>query len=53
MFGLQSNDFKLKKTIKSQEKKKTNKTYYVSQLIKNNNKNNEESEMIKNLSIKF
>ena len=53
MFGLQSNDFKLKKKIKSQEKKKTIKTYYVSQLIKNNKKNNEESEIIKNLSIKF
>ena len=53
MFGLQSNDFNFEKKIKSQEKKKTHKTYYVSKLFKNNKKNNEESELIKNLSIKF
>ena len=53
MFGLQSNDFNTEKKIKSQEKNKTNKTYYVSKLFKNNKKHNEETELIKNLSIKF
>ena len=53
MFGLQSNDFNFEKKIKSQEKKKTHKTYYVSKLFKNNKKHNEETELIKNLSIKF